>query len=113
MKRYDETIATQYYKQETRKLTSVVCDICGKEFKPSTGYRDRSARYIRVHTWNDDYGSESHHHRDLCKDCAAKFVSVYIMSIEASEELELRVEYVDDRETDGTDYIPISKKDVK
>jgi hypothetical protein len=35
------------------------------------------------------------------------------MSIEGSEELELSNEYVDDRETDGTDYIPISKKDVK
>ena len=116
MKKYDETIATQYYKQETRKLTSVVCDICGKEFKPKPVRVCRNERpeYIRVHTWHNDWGNdscESHHNRDMCKECAAKFVADYIMDASGSMELELRVEYVDEWETDGTGYIPISKED--
>ena len=116
MKRYEETIATQYYKLETRKLTSVICDICGKEFKPDRGYRVKSAEYIRVHTWHNDWGNDScetHLNRDLCKECAAKFVADYIMNASGSMELELSVEHAADQETDETGYIPISKKDVK
>ena len=116
MKRYEETMAIQYYKRETQKLTSVVCDICGKEFKSDRGYRSKSAEYIRVHTWHNDWGNdscESHHNRDLCKECAAKFVSDYIMNASGSMELELGVEYASDRETAGTGYIPISKEDVR
>lgn len=116
MKKFEETVAMQYYKRETRKLTSVVCDECGKEFKPDRGYRVKSAEYIRVHTWHNDWGNdscESHERMDLCKECAAKFVADYIMNASGSMELELSVEYVDDRETDGTGYIPISNEDVR
>lgn len=116
MKRYEETIAVEYYKRETRKLTSVVCDECGKEIKSDHRHRVESAEYIRVHTWHNDWGNdscESHKHMDLCKECAAKFVADYVMNASGSMELELGVEYVSDTETTGTGYIPISKEDVE
>lgn len=116
MKRYDETIVTQYFKRETRRLTHVVCDICGKEIKAGKGYRNESAAYIDVHTWHNDWGNDScdsHKHRELCKECATKFVGHYIMASHGTEELELSVEYISDRETADTGYIPISKEDVE
>lgn len=109
MKKYNETIETNYFKQETRKLTSVVCDICGKEITPDRGYRNESAEYIEIHTWHNDWGNdscESHAYRDLCKKCAARFVADYIMNAHGSEELELAVQYASPNDSLMTSFIP-------
>ena len=100
---------TKTYTKTERVMTSEkrYCDICEREI---TGH------HWHILTGHNDWGNDScetHLNRDLCKECAAKFVADYIMNASGSMELELSVEHAADQETDETGYIPISKKDVK
>ena len=73
-----------------REVEYVRCDHCGKKILPH--HYGISSDYFRVHTWHNDWGSESiesHEYRDYCKDCAKKVVSDYITNAEGSEELNL------------------------
>ena len=114
MKQYDETIEKYYFKQETRGLTCVVCDMCGREIKPSKRGRDESAEYIEIHTWHNDWGNdscESHAYRDLCKKCAARFVADYIMNAHGSEELGLSIQHASPNDTAMTTFSPFDIKE--
>ena len=110
MKKYKDVVECRYFKSEVKKLISITCDICGKEIKPGRDYRDESAEYVEVHTWHNDWGNdscESDVYQDMCKYCAAKFVSNYIFDSHGSQELEISIKHASVNDCEKLDYIPI------
>lgn len=78
--------------KSVRKIEYVRCDGCGKKILPG-GYSTEKNEYVSIHTWHNDWGSESvesHEYNDYCKECAKSFVSTYIDEMHGTEELELK-----------------------
>lgn len=79
-----------------RPIQYIRCDKCGKKILPYR-YAYSEGQYVHVHTWHNDWGSESiesHEHHDYCVECAKEIVAEYITNMAGSEELELSNEYL-------------------
>lgn len=108
MKKYTDVIETEYFKRSKCKLSYVECDECGKKIQ----FNHLLEGYVRVHTWHNDWGNdscESHEYMELCKDCAIKFTSNYILKMDGSEEIEISHSYVNPNETSIEGYVKIDK----
>nr|DAT76287.1 MAG TPA: MqsA [Caudoviricetes sp.] len=111
-----------------RNVEYLRCDECNKVIFPGNQYRDDECQYIKVHTWHSDWGrdsADSSIYRDLCQECASKFVSEYIKHLSGTNELELENCYLyinekcEDFDDDDDDYdlvindVPTNGKGVK
>ena len=108
MKKYTDVIETEYFKRSKCKLSYVECDECGKKLYP-----DKDDGYVEVHTWHNDWGNdscESHYYTDMCKKCAAKFASEYILKMNGTTEMEASYERIYSHETSIEGFVKIDKK---
>lgn len=79
-----------------RNVEYLRCDKCDKVIFPGQ-YRDDKCKYIRVHTWHNDWGNDSvdsDEYVDLCPECACKYVSDYIKNANGTDELEVENKYL-------------------
>jgi hypothetical protein len=86
-KPYSKTVVTKQY----HDIEFITCDKCKKRILPN-GRIGKDSQYVEVHTWHNDWGNdscESHEYKELCRECAAKYVNEYVAKISGSEELEL------------------------
>lgn len=99
MKRYKAAEVTPAYRVE-RKLTDVVCDICGKVLEPSKerGAYGNWTKYYEVTTGHRDWGNdscESVKTVDICPECLDKYVSNYFKNTNSTTAyLEIETEIV-------------------
>ena len=87
--------------KSVRKVEYIRCDGCGKKITPYD-YRTKKDHYVRIHTWDNDWGNDSvdsHKYGDYCMECAKSFVSTYVDNMDGSEELELKHEYLSSVDT--------------
>ena len=111
MKHYGDIVSTEIVTNRINKLTHVECDECAKKIVAGV-YDSDSTRYIRVHTWHNDWGNdsvESHKYYDLCLECAAKFVSSHILNMDGTMHMECYVEYA----WIGDKMRTVTRKEVK
>lgn len=76
----------------------IVCDGCKKEILP-TKYRERASTYIKIHTWHNDWGSESvesHEYQEMCIPCAAKYAAQYIEKASGTKQIECETTWLYD-----------------
>lgn len=99
MKRYKAAEVTPAYRVE-RKLTDVVCDVCGKVLEPSKerGAYGNWTKYYEVTTGHRDWGNdscESVKTVDICPECLDKYVSNYFKNTNSTTAyLEIETEIV-------------------
>lgn len=96
MKHYGEPYNKEVITKQYKDLEYLTCDKCKKKITPG-GRRENDSRYVKVHTWHNDWGyesAESHEYMDFCPECAEKFVSKYISDMRGTEELELENRYL-------------------
>lgn len=95
MKHYSDIVSKEVVTNLVRKLTYVECDECSKKIIADIGDSD-STRYVRVHTWHNDWGNdsvESHEYYDLCPECATKFITSYILDMNGTMHIDCSNEY--------------------
>lgn len=101
MKYYGKEITKEVITKSIRPIEYLRCDKCEKKISPCK-FRDKRSQYVRVRTSHNDWGRDSVDsitYYDLCHDCAAKFVSEYILKMHSTEELELTNETLWSNET--------------
>lgn len=95
MKHYTDIIAKEVITNYVKKLKFVECDKCRKHITAEYG-QPESCRYVKVHTWHNDWGNdscESHEYFDLCPECAVKFTSNYIRDMDGTMQIKCEVDY--------------------
>ena len=101
MKYLGEETQIEVKTKSIRKVEYLRCDECCKKILPSE-YRNEKSRYVRIHTWHNDWGNDSvdsHQYGDYCPECAKSFVSTYMDRMRGSEQLELENKYLYSGET--------------
>lgn len=96
MKYLGEEVKVQVKTVVERPVLYIKCDKCGKRIEPGA-YNMEGNRYVHIHTWHNDWGSDSvdsHEYHDYCPECAKEVVAVYIDDAGGTEELELSNEYL-------------------
>ena len=78
---YSESVTSTAYKV-TRAATGVKCDVCGKVIPVIFGWhRGHDDRYYEIVTGHHDWGNDSFESvetRDVCQECAPKFIKDYM-----------------------------------
>lgn len=93
MKYCGEEQIVKVVEKRKRPIEYMRCDDCRRKILPDR-YSSLENAYVKVHTWHGDWGNdsvESHETKELCVDCATKFVSEYVRNISGTQELELEL----------------------
>ena len=79
----------QYQLKETKEITKIICNRCGKETKVVSGIPKREMLHVE-HTWGYFSGKDGEIHSfDLCESCYDLLVQVFKIPPEKKEQTTL------------------------